>query len=406
MVPDLEKTGYGYAEQQEQKKVYSDVDSQDAYVEEYTPEEQRKIIHRIDRRLVTTVGLMYCISLMDRTNLSAAAIAGMTVELRLNVAGFFPGCVYLLSTWYVRYDVGKRYSCFYFSDASPPHAPVTRFSSDYRMYSFSMYSLRWIFIIEGILTCIVAALGYVFLVTFPDSPKAANSWRFLNASDAATEPFSLKKFVGAGLDLKVWGFAIIFMCLTIIAYALAYFLPIILRNRMGFSVGAAQCLAAPPYAFAGIVMYATAWVGDKYHVRGPILILNAVLTLIGLPLMGFHSNVAVRYFGVFLTTAGANANIPACMAYQANNIRGQWKRAFCSATLVGFGGIGGIAGSLVFRSQDAPAFHPGLYACITASLLIIVVVILLDIKFYFDNKKQARGELIIEGSESGFRFTY
>jgi len=85
MVPDLEKTGYGYAEQQEQKKVYSDVDSQDAYVEEYTPEEQRKIIHRIDRRLVTTVGLMYCISLMDRTNLSAAAIAGMTVELRLNV---------------------------------------------------------------------------------------------------------------------------------------------------------------------------------------------------------------------------------------------------------------------------------------------------------------------------------
>lgn len=42
---------------------------------------------------------------------------------------------------------------------------------------------------------------------------------------------------------------------------------------------------------------------------------------------------------------------------QANNIRGQWKRAFCSATLVGFGGIGGIAGSLVFRSQDAPDYR-------------------------------------------------
>ena len=23
------------------------------------------------------------------------------------------GCVYLLSTWYVRYDMGKRYSVFY-----------------------------------------------------------------------------------------------------------------------------------------------------------------------------------------------------------------------------------------------------------------------------------------------------
>ncbi|KAL9107464.1 MAG: hypothetical protein Q9227_007661 [Pyrenula ochraceoflavens] len=56
---------------------------------------------------------------------------------------------------------------------------------------------------------------------------------------------------------------------------------------------------------------------------------------------------------------------PAVMTYQANNIRGQWKRAFCSATLVGFGGIGGIAGSLVFRSQDAPGYVPGIIAAIT-----------------------------------------
>lgn len=50
---------------------------------EFTPEEQRKIIHRIDRRLIITVGVMYCVSLMDRTNLSAASIAGMTEDLVL-----------------------------------------------------------------------------------------------------------------------------------------------------------------------------------------------------------------------------------------------------------------------------------------------------------------------------------
>ena len=55
----------------------SDTNSGDGYMdEEYTPAEQRAIIHRIDRRLVTTCGFMYCISLMDRTNLSAAAIVG------------------------------------------------------------------------------------------------------------------------------------------------------------------------------------------------------------------------------------------------------------------------------------------------------------------------------------------
>lgn len=46
------------------------------YDEEYSPREQRKIIHRIDRCLVTITGLSYCISLMDRTNLSMAAVAG------------------------------------------------------------------------------------------------------------------------------------------------------------------------------------------------------------------------------------------------------------------------------------------------------------------------------------------
>lgn len=168
---------------------------------------------------------------------------------------------------------------------------------------------------------------------------------------------------------------------------------------MGFSVGASQCLVAPPYALAAIVMYTTGWIGDKYKIRGPIICFNMLLCLIGLPIMGFHKNSGVRYFGVFLTTAGANSNVPATMAYQANNIRGQWKRAFCSATLVGFGGIGGIAGGLVFREQDKPDYHPGLYACIACCLLTLVVVSLTTVVFVRQNGRAARGEIELEDSD-------
>lgn len=49
----------------------------------FTPEEEKKIIRHVDRRLVLTVGAMYCISLMDRTNLGAANIAGMGKDLLL-----------------------------------------------------------------------------------------------------------------------------------------------------------------------------------------------------------------------------------------------------------------------------------------------------------------------------------
>jgi len=59
--------------------------------EEYTPLEERKIVHRVDRRLVLTCGVMYCISLMDRINLGQAAIAGMTKALKLKVGFRYVG---------------------------------------------------------------------------------------------------------------------------------------------------------------------------------------------------------------------------------------------------------------------------------------------------------------------------
>ena len=80
--------------------------------------------------------------------------------------------------------------------------------------------------------------------------------------------------------------------------------------------------------------------------------------------MGFAASNAVRYFGVFLVTASTNANIPVALAYQANNVRGQWKRCFCSALFVAFGSAGGIAGGTIFRSQDAPRYVPGICGAI------------------------------------------
>ena len=111
-------------------------------------------------------------------------------------------------------------------------------------------------------------------------------------------------------------------------------------------------------------MMLSAYAGDHYRIRGPILIANSVIALIGLPLMGFAHSSGVRYFGVFLVTAGANANIPTALAYQANNVRGQWNRALCSALFVALGGIGGISGGIVFRAQDAPRYIPGIAAAI------------------------------------------
>ncbi|KAF7324581.1 Pantothenate transporter liz1 [Mycena kentingensis (nom. inval.)] len=458
---------------------------------DFTPQEQAKIVRRIDWRLVSLVGIMYCASLMDRTNLSVANIAGMSVELKLtgnkyNIislvffptytifqppstvlvrkfgprrhlaaitllwgavmigmgfvknweqlaalrvvlgileAGFFPSCVYLLSTWYTRYEVGKRNAFFYLiGSMASAFAGILAYGLQQMNGLSGLTGWRWIFIIEGVLTCALAFIGYWLLVDFPDSTR--KSWNFLSdrerkfivakveadRGDVKPVPFNLRNYLATGADWKVWLYAMLFFNTTTITYALAYFLPIILHNTLGFSIAKSQCLVAPPYVLAAIVMYTAGALGDKYHFRGPIIVFNALLCVTGLPIIGWASSAAVRYFGIFLVTAGANANIPAVMSYQANNIRGQWKRAFCSATMVGFGGIGGIAGSLVFRSQDSPRYLPGLYACLACSLLNIVLVGVLSIAFSVENRKAARGEKELEAHEEhyqpGFRYTY
>lgn len=43
---------------------------------DFSVEEERKLLRRLDIRLVVTCGVLLCVSLMDRTNLSQGAIAG------------------------------------------------------------------------------------------------------------------------------------------------------------------------------------------------------------------------------------------------------------------------------------------------------------------------------------------
>lgn len=79
---------------------------------------------------------------------------------------------------------------------------------------------------------------------------------------------------------------------------------------MGFSLAASQCLVAPPYFVAALWMYGTAWICDKYRIRGPVMIVNTIIGIIGLCLTGFVQNSGVAYFGTFLICCGFNTNIP------------------------------------------------------------------------------------------------
>src|ERR1700712_201321 len=52
-------------------------------IDSFSPAEQKRLIRRIDIRLVITLGFLYCVSLLDRTNLGAASVAGYVQSVAL-----------------------------------------------------------------------------------------------------------------------------------------------------------------------------------------------------------------------------------------------------------------------------------------------------------------------------------
>ncbi|KAL4733214.1 major facilitator superfamily domain-containing protein [Aspergillus similis] len=453
--------------------------------EEFSYREQRKIVHKVDRRLLIILGLMQAVSFLDRANMSNAAVAGMTAELDLGVgtrysttllvffapyivfqfpatiatrrvgpriflssivllwgiimlcfgfvrswvsliplrillgaleAGSFPGMYYLISSWYSRFDLYKRTSVFYLIGVLGSALSGVLALGFSKMGGISGYAgWRWIFIMEGILTCLIGIAGFIFMVDFPSGSEQA--WRFLDANESAYivrrldrdrgdetesegDKINWRAFFASALDAKVWGFALAYLCTTMQAYSIGFFLPVLLQQKMGFSSAAAQGLSTPPYLAAMLLMYLEGWASDKLRLRSPVIYLNSLISIVGLCLMEWAPAAGVQYFGAILTCAGCSANVPSVMVFQANNIRGQWKRAFCSASLIGFGGTGGIVGSLVFRSRDAPRYLPGVYACLVANGVIIGVATVLLVLFMVRNRQAERGLVVIEGLQS------
>ncbi|PVI04520.1 phthalate transporter-like protein [Periconia macrospinosa] len=474
-----------------QEKVEHDQPGRTSYdVEAVDAVEEKRLMRKVDWRLLPILGAMYSIALIDRTNISNARVAGMGKDLTLEIgnrytivlvlffptyfllelpsnmvlrrvgsatwlsliglswgavmigqgfteswitlticrillgafeAGFFPGCVYLITCWYKRFEVQKRLGGFYLiSVGIGGIANILAYGLMQMEGLGGMRGWRWIFIIEGILTCVVAIASYFIILDFPDKAEKTGFLTHGEAAcilqrieddrgDSVDDPLTWAKFVHHLGDLKLWAFATMFMSTTMPAYAFSYFLPVILLG-MGYSPGAANALSAPPALAAMFTALTFAWIGDKYRVRSPVIATQSILAIIGLMLVAYSPDNGVRYFGSFLGVCGCQGNVPAILAYQSNNIVGQSKRSVGSALQIGFGAIGGMIASTVFRQQDAPRYVIGLWVTAGLQFWILGVLSVTTLIFWRTNKKVeaqvANGELgdPIEG-QVGFRYT-
>ncbi|KAK4226842.1 major facilitator superfamily domain-containing protein [Podospora fimiseda] len=361
----------------------------------------------------------------------------LRVLLGAAMSGVFPGLSYLISTWYPRKEQQLRFAfmqsgeVIILSTGSLVNYGLNRLDGNKGLEGW-----RWMFIVQGVCTCVIGILTYWWMVDFPENPE--KSFRFLTAEesriiaeriqndrdDLLPQQFSLGKVLVHAKDVKVWAFACLFFLQNIVSTALAYFVPIILENGLGYSSNEAIILSAPPYYYAVVPVLISSWYADRFRLRGPIITFNAMCLITGFAVLGFAGNPGVRYFGIFLATGAYVANWAALSAYQANNVVGyvvsgqrcmrvafaddvysQWKRVFTAAACTMFNGAGGIAGSYIVRNTEAPFYSTAVWVSIGSHIIMISIIVALTVYFYYANRSVVRRSMVLE-STVGFKYTY
>ncbi|KAJ3507700.1 hypothetical protein NLJ89_g6162 [Agrocybe chaxingu] len=429
--------------------------------------------------MLPLLGLLYAVALIDRTNLGIARIAGMEVDLRLDIgerysiasmiyfipytllqipgnlvlrrlgarnfmticvvgwgasqlgmafvptwgylmcgganvdsqAGFFPSLVFIITTWYQRYEVQQRLAIFYLSSII-----ITSFSS---IFAYGLTFLRgkgglagwaWIFLIEGLITIVLGILAYLYVPDFPDKSKflTEEERKMIlgrvqqDRGDSLPDKATARKVWLHLRDPIVWAHSIMFMATGVPAYAVGFFVTIILSG-MGYSTSEALLLTAPPGLVAGISCYCFARLADRTRKRAVWLATQNVITIVGLAIAAYAKPHPVRYFGLFLTNMGATGCVPGVLAYSANNITSHSKRAVQTGLIIGMGGVAGIVATTAFRQKDFPRYVTGMWVAIALQLTMLFLLAVVSYVYARRNRLRREGKVgPLEGQEDFF----
>jgi MFS family permease len=288
--------------------------------------------------------------------------------------GMFPGCFYLIGMWYRREEAQRRYSFFFSSTTLAGAFGGLLAAAIGKMNNLRGYQgWRWIFILEGVLTCVVACFFFFVIPSFPEDSK----WLTQDEKDyvrarlqaeqgrsAVERKITIRDVGRVFKDYKVILGGFMYFGLIVPAYGFAFFSPTII-STYGYSAIETQLHSVPPWACAFAFAMLIAFASDYTRHRFAFTILPIGVALAGFAiLLAEHHNRHVEYAALFLITMGTYSAMPVVVCWFNMNLGGHHRRAIGTAWQVGFGNIGGIIATYAFISTDAPYFKKGYSICL------------------------------------------
>ncbi|KAK8149784.1 hypothetical protein G3M48_005537 [Beauveria asiatica] len=314
-------------------------------------EQEKKLLRKIDWRLMTLCSLIFMFKQLDSQNISNARIMNRGTSHNIMKQLGMTADEYNLVTvaYYIPYIVGEAPSNLLLKYFSPSkwqsrimigwgiflicHVPVKNICGNTAgilggllAYGFDTISgagglsgWQWLFLVEGLATVL---FGSIIWFVLPDFPETA-SWlterekKFIqarlpaNAPRAAEANFNLSEIVASLRDKRLWLFTLIWATFTVGTQGVTFYQSTVIAN-LGFStIAQAQLLNLPITVTALLIIAVTGIMADLRNIPRPLYPLTfLVIILICYGVFVAHPSSAAIYAVTLIGNAVTAAWFP------------------------------------------------------------------------------------------------
>ncbi|KAI1364811.1 allantoate permease [Xylaria arbuscula] len=322
-------------------------------------------------------------------------------------APFFPGAIFLMSSWYTRSEMAHRIAWFYsgsaLANAFGGFIGAGVLSNLSGAHGISGW--RWLFIIEGTITIAAAILSGFILPNYPTNTKWLTSeeqayaqWRLIEDTGEAdlADATSLKEGVKLAFkDPKLYLFTLL-QHVSILSQAFQYFFPSIVKT-LGYGTTITLLLTAPVWIVTFLVSLVVTYTSSRYNDRGIHIICLMLISFVGNIIAVSTLNTGARFVALFLLPVGAVTSYQIILAWVANSFpRPLVKRSVCISFANLVGNAANVYGSYMYPASDGPRYLAGGAATAGVAFLVAILALVTRLVLQRANKKLAEREAAAE----------
>ncbi|KAI0441063.1 allantoate permease [Xylaria telfairii] len=319
-------------------------------------------------------------------------------------APFFPGAIFVMSSWYTRGEMAHRIAWFY-SGSSLANAFGGLIGAGVLSNLSGAHGIsgwRWLFIIEGTITIGIAILSMFILPNYPTNTKwltpeeqAYAQWRLVDDTGEAdlADAISVKEGVKMAFkDPRLYLFTLL-QHVSILSQAFQYFFPTIVKT-LGFGTIETLLLTVPVWIATFLVSLIVTYTSGRFNDRSIHIICLMLISVVGNIIAVSTLNTGARFFAIFLLPIGAVTSYQIILAWVANSFpRPLVKRSACISFANLVGNTGNIYGSYMYPSSDGPRYLPGGAATAGVAFLVAALALLTRFVLQKENKRLAEREV-------------